>query len=660
MGNILSEINNNDDNTNIQQLVDRAHNGFHNDVYTSLNKHIFNNDGNKEPKGAHKSKVYTNYAIRSSFEQLQRIDRALLFFGAEKYSLPCLSVNNTQRLLIALSEHYGDLYHSQWAQCEEKRVNSLLQLLNVHTKHHNHHEANKIVLKLQNTYHGYQKQEISAIRHPITGDICTADEHKCDAHAENIQRYQMDKKSKCDIHFDAVRRGETINKQRTIDIKDDVLNDITQCKAKIISLTDMQDDYRTKVDLHRAKIGECKNELLSLSKKIKKDHCHGGSSHKDYNKLDFNDNSPEKVSRINDFLTHCHNDSGVTASSNDCEYCQRLNINIPSYRSVHQQLSRLNFELTEYAIKLAQCADEINQLKNTLPQMMSVRDRVITADARVANKVHSTITTPVVPKLNRYDEEITTQEVIDALINLKSFKSIGSDYIPIELLKCCLDTSSKYDKKNDLEKSKHGYVHQHFNKDNIYINVDDHGNALGVKNRRNRYAKQFRSTVPQNTDMLESIVKLFNIILTTSVIPSAWCISYITMLYKKGDKTDPSNYRPITIMPNLQKVFHKIIATRIIKYDINIISNDQCAYLPNRNRDEHIASLLDYYHTRNNDVDTPVYSSFIDLKAAFDSLDHGLLMKFIQNKLKLSNDCKMLKYLTHSYANMNYSVKQNG
>lgn len=81
-------------------------------------------------------------------------------------------------------------------------------------------------------------------------------------------------------------------------------------------------------------------------------------------------------------------------------------------------------------------------------------------------------------------------------------------------------------------------------------------------------------------------------------------------------------------MPNLQKVFDKIIASRIIKHHVNVIDQNQCAYLPYRNRHEHILALLNYYHTRNIGPKSPVYASFIDLKAAFDSLDNTLLIKF--------------------------------
>ena len=324
------------------------------------------------------------------------------------------------------------------------------------------------------------------------------------------------------------------------------------------------------------------------------------------------------------------------------------------------RLKSKRLELRLLLKKREECVKLLENAKTVRDNMLLIYNRMVDGHARVTTNIYSTLTTDAESKPNNYDNEITANEVIDALIDLKSFKSIGSDYIPIESLKCALATNTKRDKINDLDKRKFNYVYQHFNKDNILMDVDKKCNVNGVKNRHNRYAKQFRSTLPENTNMLQCIVTLFNMILTTGVMPSEWSISYITMLYKKGDKVDPSNYRPITLMPNLQKIFHKIIASRIIKDDIGVISSEQCAYLPQRSREEHIASLLDYYHTRNIDAKTPVYSSFIDLKAAFDSLDHNLLMKFIEHKLKLNQDSKLLSYLKTSYQNMNYSVRQDG
>ncbi|CAH2097150.1 unnamed protein product [Euphydryas editha] len=56
---------------------------------------------------------------------------------------------------------------------------------------------------------------------------------------------------------------------------------------------------------------------------------------------------------------------------------------------------------------------------------------------------------------------------------------------------------------------------------------------------------------------------LFNKILDTSITPKEWSESNIILLYKKGDPKDVSNYRPISLLPTLYKLFSSIIEKRI-------------------------------------------------------------------------------------------------
>lgn len=79
-----------------------------------------------------------------------------------------------------------------------------------------------------------------------------------------------------------------------------------------------------------------------------------------------------------------------------------------------------------------------------------------------------------------YDKPITNDEIIRALIHLKSFKSIGSDYLPIEALKCCLATNTKYEKNDDFSTSRYGAVHQYVNRDNVRFDRDDNENINGL------------------------------------------------------------------------------------------------------------------------------------------------------------------------------------
>jgi hypothetical protein len=69
---------------------------------------------------------------------------------------------------------------------------------------------------------------------------------------------------------------------------------------------------------------------------------------------------------------------------------------------------------------------------------------------------------------------------------------------------------------------------------------------------------------------------IFNVIFDNGIMPSSWLIGMIKPIYKnKGDKFDPKNYRPITIVSCLGKLFTAILNERITFYAINQLAK-QC------------------------------------------------------------------------------------
>ena len=62
-------------------------------------------------------------------------------------------------------------------------------------------------------------------------------------------------------------------------------------------------------------------------------------------------------------------------------------------------------------------------------------------------------------------------------------------------------------------------------------------------------------------------LKLFNLVFDTGHIPGAWSIGKIIPVYKqKGGPTDPSNYRPITLLSCMGKLFTTVINNRLQVY----------------------------------------------------------------------------------------------
>ncbi|CAG4991855.1 unnamed protein product [Parnassius apollo] len=100
-----------------------------------------------------------------------------------------------------------------------------------------------------------------------------------------------------------------------------------------------------------------------------------------------------------------------------------------------------------------------------------------------------------------------------------------------------------------------------------------------------------------------------------------WTESNIILLYKKGDKHEIGNYRPISLMSNIYKIFAKIILKRIER-----TLDEQQPIEQARFRKDY--SVIDHIHVvrevieKYNEYQLTYYIAFIDYSKAFDSLLH--------------------------------------
>ena len=119
-----------------------------------------------------------------------------------------------------------------------------------------------------------------------------------------------------------------------------------------------------------------------------------------------------------------------------------------------------------------------------------------------------------------------------------------------------------------------------------------------------------------------------NVSLETSVIPRDWKLAKVTPIYKeKGDRSDVGNYRPISCIGHIPKIFEREIHQQLLHYfqENKYISIDQSAFLKQHNTQTALHRVID------DCIDNICSSTYtgicsFDIKKCFDTIDHDLLL----------------------------------
>ena len=128
------------------------------------------------------------------------------------------------------------------------------------------------------------------------------------------------------------------------------------------------------------------------------------------------------------------------------------------------------------------------------------------------------------------------------------------------------------------------------------------------------------------------VLILLNNSFTTGIFPDSLKVARITPIHKNGNFTTPNNFRPISSLPFMSKIYEKFIARRLLKFlaKYKILSPKQFGFQSGISTCDALINLTEEIY-RALDNKEHYISTLVDIKKAFDCVDHAILLKKLEN-----------------------------
>jgi len=125
---------------------------------------------------------------------------------------------------------------------------------------------------------------------------------------------------------------------------------------------------------------------------------------------------------------------------------------------------------------------------------------------------------------------------------------------------------------------------------------------------------------------------LFNLSLSTGIVPSSLKVAKVIPIHKKGDKTSVNNYRPISLLSIFDKILEKLMYKRIYNFLVknNVLYHYQFGFRKGHSTILALIELTDpiYSHIDSGDY---ILGLYFDLQKAFDTVNHKILLNKLFN-----------------------------
>src|SRR4029078_9165357 len=118
--------------------------------------------------------------------------------------------------------------------------------------------------------------------------------------------------------------------------------------------------------------------------------------------------------------------------------------------------------------------------------------------------------------------------------------------------------------------------------------------------------------------LIKTLLIIFNWCFNIGYYPKIWKISIINPIPKSNkDHTQSNNYRPISLLSCLGKIFEKLLNNRLLYYISNNINQNQAGFQPNHSTIELLLKLTQDIES-NLQYNNVTYACFLDIISAYD------------------------------------------
>ena len=144
---------------------------------------------------------------------------------------------------------------------------------------------------------------------------------------------------------------------------------------------------------------------------------------------------------------------------------------------------------------------------------------------------------------------------------------------------------------------------------------------------------------------------IFNTSLTLGVFPDIWKLAKVSPIFKTGARNNKNNYRPISVLSISSKLIEKIVHDQLLAFMqlCKILILNQFSFKKLHSTITSLINVCDYWYENINDKKVNI-ALFLDLKKAFDTVDHEILISQLES-YGVHGDAKkwFVSYLSDRY-----------